>query len=180
MDNTRTSEHSSAAEQRVYTASVGGSNPSARTIVDFFESVDGYENKIELALRTSLVNVLSLFDKTCLEELTKTEKTILGPVLEAKIKRIFGLESGKCLDYVICGQEVDLKFSIKDSWMIPPECVNKLCLIATLNLDNDLAFGIFHAKKRFLNKGRNRDKKRSISKKHYDKIEWIVKGTNNG
>jgi hypothetical protein len=72
-----------------------------------------------------------------------------------------------------------LKFSIKSSWMIPPECVGKLCILSSLNFDGNMMFGVFHAKDEHLNGGKNRDKKRTISKKHFNKIEWIYKEETN-
>jgi hypothetical protein len=126
-------------------------------------------------LRTTLTRVLDLFGKSSLSELDKTQKTIMGSVFEDKIRRIFSLKNGRALDFEINGVEIDCKFSVKNSWMIPPECVGKLCVLSSLNFEGGLALGVFHAKDKFLNGGKNRDKKRSISKKYFNEIKWIYK-----
>ena len=145
------SEHSSAEEHRVYTAQVGGSNPSARTISDTQKVIDFFSDDSDFKI------------KKCFK---KTESTVLN---------LFGKSSIEKLDCVINLVDVDVKFSIKESWMIPPECVNKVCILASLNFKNKgYAFGVLNVKESYLNKGSNRDAKKTISKKHYNKIKWIL------
>ena len=117
---------------------------------------------------------MNLFGKSSIEKLDKTQKTILGAVFEQRLRKTFKLKKGK-LDCVINLVDVDVKFSIKESWMIPPECVNKVCILASLNFKNKgYAFGVLNVKESYLNKGSNRDAKKTISKKHYNKIKWIL------
>ena len=172
------SEHSSAEEHRVDTAQVGGSNPSARTISNVQRVTGFFSNgnhfKIKKCFKKTESTVLNLFGKSSIDKLDKTQKTILGAVFEQRLRKTFKLQRGK-LDYVIDSIDVDVKFSIKDSWMIPPECVGEICILASLDFKNNgNAFGIINVKELYLNKGANRDKKRTISKKYYNKIKWIL------
>src|SRR3954462_3700755 len=63
------------------------------------------------------------------DELEKTEKTHIGTCVEIEVRDRLRLARGKVLDCEIAGFEVDIKFSIAKSWMIPPEAFDRPCII---------------------------------------------------
>jgi hypothetical protein len=64
------------------------------------------------------------------DQLYKTEKTHCGTLVEINLQREFDFKDGQTLDYAIADIEVDCKYSQEVwGWMIPPEAVNRLCLV---------------------------------------------------
>jgi len=109
------------------------------------------------------------------DELEKTEKTHIGTCVEIEIRHRLKLARGKVLDCLIAGFEVDVKFSVGKSWMIPPEAFGRPCIIISANENNARCrFGLFVARAEYLNAG-NRDKKCSISKLGQQNIRWFLK-----
>lgn len=109
------------------------------------------------------------------DELEKTEKTHIGTCVEIELRHRLKLARGKVLDCQIAGVEVDVKFSVGKSWMIPPEAFGLPCII--ISADDASArcrFGLFVARPEYLNAG-NRDQKCSISKLGQDNIRWLLK-----
>lgn len=109
------------------------------------------------------------------DELEKTEKTHIGTCVEIEIRHRLKLARGKVLDCQIAGSEVDVKFSVHKSWMIPPEAFGRPCIIISANENNARCrLGVFLARTEYLNAG-NRDKKCSISKLGQANIRWLLK-----
>ena len=62
------------------------------------------------------------------DQLSKTEKTHFGTLVEINLQRAFGFADGKAMDFAIRGVDVDCKFSQNPGdWMIPPEAAGQLC-----------------------------------------------------
>ena len=109
------------------------------------------------------------------DELEKTEKTHIGTCVEIELRHRLKLARGKVLDCQIADVEVDVKFSLGKSWMIPPEAFGLPCII--ISADDTSArcrFGLFVARPEYLNAG-NRDQKCSISKLGQGNIRWLLK-----
>lgn len=107
--------------------------------------------------------------------LYKTEKTHFGTLLEINLQREFGFEDGLKLDYRISGHEVDAKYSqTLWTWMLPPEAVGELCLVMSA-CDNESTYsmGIIRASEDFLNRGNNRDSKKTLSASGRRAVKWI-------
>ncbi|QUW18227.1 NaeI family type II restriction endonuclease [Agrococcus sp. Marseille-Q4369] len=114
-----------------------------------------------------------------IDQLSKTEKAHLGSVVEIAIRREFDdvIEDGDRLDYKIGGVDVDCKFSIAYSWMIPPEADGQILLIVTANdPDCEFAVGLIRASGSNLTSSVNRDRKRQISKFGRGAIDWLWHG----
>jgi len=108
-----------------------------------------------------------------IEELSKTEKTMLGTVFETVIKKELNIMDGATHDCKLEDFEYDIKFTCKDNWMIPPEHLGSLCVVAC-GRDDSLKVGVFRASEAHLNKGENRDKKRTVSAQGKQSIEWVM------
>jgi len=107
------------------------------------------------------------------EQLEKTEKTYIGTRIEILFRNYFQLPKGK-LDLKIEDLDVDIKNTIRNTWMIPREAVDKPCLLVS----SDEAKGVCHlgiliAKPAYLTMGHNQDKKLSVSAFGFKNIHWL-------
>jgi hypothetical protein len=107
------------------------------------------------------------------EELEKTEKTYLGTRVEIKLRSVLHFQRGR-LDLVIAGNDVDIKFTIANNWMIPTEAVGDVCMLVAADEARAKCFlGLIRARKEYLNKP-NKDHKCSISAKGFGHIKWLL------
>jgi hypothetical protein len=108
-------------------------------------------------------------------QLTPEEKKHIGTQVEYELKREFFKDrKGKRLDTSIENVEVDIKNTIRGTWMIPPEAVGALCLLSLINEGAaTYSIGIVRAWPELLN-NENQDKKRSLSRKGKDTIRWLI------
>ncbi|MFI6168079.1 NaeI family type II restriction endonuclease [Nocardia sp. NPDC051052] len=98
-------------------------------------------------------------------QLFKTEKTHMGTLVEINLQREFEFEDGDATDYRIAGIEVDCKYSMRyGGWTLPPEVVGHIALLITAD-DNHATWnaGLVRVKESYLNLGRNRDAKTTLS-----------------
>jgi len=111
-----------------------------------------------------------------LTELSKVEKTYIGTKVEILIQAEFNLQRGHRMDYLVDGQEVDAKWSMKSrGWMIPTEAVGELCLCITANDYRSMfSVGIVRADETNLRTSANKDKKRGFSDVGIAAMEWLV------
>lgn len=110
-----------------------------------------------------------------IDQLQTGEKVYIGNRVEHELLYEWGLTKEGDLDCIIEGIPVDIKFSLSKSWMIPPEAVNQLCIIATAD-DHRSTFsiGLLRAKPECLGAGTgNRDKKLGITIAGQKQIRWI-------
>lgn len=98
------------------------------------------------------------------EQLHKTEKTHFGTLVEINLQREFKFDDGENLDYSINGIDIDCKYSHSEAWMIPPEAQNRLCFVVSANdQESRWSIGIVRAREEYLNLGRNRDAKATLT-----------------
>jgi len=109
------------------------------------------------------------------DQLAKVEKTHFGSLVEINIQRELGIVDGRRLDFHIGGSDVDCKYSQRDGgWMIPPEAIDQICMV--LKADDRTArwgLGLIRCSPDALNKGSNRDAKKTISRAGRDRIIWV-------
>jgi hypothetical protein len=99
------------------------------------------------------------------EQLEKTEKTYVGTKLEIVLRTALELEPGPTLDLQIVGNPVDVKWAMNSSWQIPMEAVGEICLCVGGRHDlSRFQVGVVRCDEAYLNRGSNRDKKRTLSK----------------
>lgn len=115
-----------------------------------------------------------------LDQLSKTEKTHIGSLLEVNLRREFDdlFDDGKILDFAVDGIEIDCKYSIRfGGWMIPPEAWNKLLLVVTANdSTSEWGIGVIRATAERMRASNNRDAKRSLSATSLSEVNWIHHG----
>lgn len=108
-------------------------------------------------------------------ELEKTEKTYLGTRVEILMRAKMQVPKGR-LDFLIGGEDVDMKFTITGNWMIPQEAVGHACLLAALDEQNSRCFlGLMYADLANLTGGANRDGKKSVSAFGATQILWLLR-----
>lgn len=110
------------------------------------------------------------------EELSKTELAHIGSLVEINIRRHFAdvIGDGTKMDYRIADLEVDCKYSKNPfGWMIPLETVGNYAMLCHANeVTSKFRVGFVHVTDQILNAGGNRDRKRTISAKGRDQIQW--------
>ena len=96
--------------------------------------------------------------------------------MEINLQREFGFADGMKLDYQIAGFEVDCKYSQRDGgWMIPNEAHGELCLVVTADdSKSSWSAGVIRAEREWLNVGRNRDAKATLSLRGRSNMCWLA------
>lgn len=144
----------------------------------FFSGKKDLAGVIGRAVRKSFDEVIDgpRTGRYCIDQLEKTEKTYIGTKIEIILRDELGLERGLVLDNLICGIEVDTKFTIGSGWMIPKEAFGKICLLVSGddNLERCKA-GLLRMTPDVLTKP-NQDKKSGVSAVGKARAIWLVDG----
>ena len=146
--------------------------------VNWFRSQPRMVERFGAAIRQSFDEV---FDgqrtgRYSLDDLSPVEKTYIGTKVEILIQAEFGLQRGHRMDYLVDGQEVDAKWSIRSGgWMIPTEAVGELCLCMTADDDRStFSVGVVRADEVNLRTGANKDKKRQFNTQGIAAMAWLA------
>lgn len=115
-----------------------------------------------------------------LDQLSKTEKTHIGSLIEINLRREFYdlFSDGEVLDFSVDGVEIDCKYSMSfGGWMIPPEAWGQLLLVCTADdSKSEWSIGVVRATEERLNTGNNRDAKRTLKRVVMNDVDWIHAG----
>ncbi len=148
-------------------------------VVEEIRQISNLEAKLTEILRRAIDDVLrgDTTKRYSIEQLTPEEKKHIGTHVEIGIKRdLFSNRAGEVLDTTVAGVEVDIKNTIRQTWMIPPEAVGKICLLVRIDEPNrSYSVGILRTRAELLNEP-NQDKKRSVSKEGTQTITPIASG----
>lgn len=115
--------------------------------------------------------------RTRLSELDNVEKTFVGLKIEHFVRDLLDAPKG-IRDLRINGHDVDVKNTLDNSWMIPPETYRKeeVCLVINSKDDERLCWlGLFVARESYLN-APNRDGKRGVKSEAVRNVLWLVEG----
>jgi hypothetical protein len=142
------------------------------------ESLPDLPRRATNVIRKAVDNVLQ-GDRTrrySISQLTPEEKKHIGTQVEKGLKQEFFQDrTGQVSDTTIAGIEVDIKNTIGDNWMIPPEAVGRLCILTQIREKSaSFSVGLIRAREEQLGK-ENQDRKKSFSKQARETIRWIVK-----
>ena len=133
--------------------------------------------KFGRAIRQAIDEVLDgpRTGRCSLTELAKTEKTYVGTKVEIIVRTALGLEQGPILDLEIEGQPVDIKWAMNSVWQIPQEAIGQLCLcIGGLEDLSRFQVGLIRCDEERLNRGKNRDLKRTLSAAGRAEMRFLV------
>lgn len=146
--------------------------------VEWFRAQPNMAQRFGDAIRQSFDEV---FDgqrtgRYSLDQLSKVEKTYIGTKVEIVVQAEFGLQRGRYMDYLVAGEEVDAKWSMKSGgWMIPTEAVGELCLCMTADdVRSTFSVGIVRAEEMWLRSSRNQDKKRRLNDHGLASMHWLA------
>ena len=146
--------------------------------VNWFRSQPLMVERFGAAIRQSFDEV---FDgqrtgRYSLAQLSKVEKTYIGTKVEIVVQAEFGLQRGNRMDYLVDGQDVDAKWSIRShGWMIPTEAVGELCLCMTADDDRStFSVGIVRANEANLRTSVNKDRKRRFNDEGIAAMAWLA------
>ena len=133
---------------------------------------------LQIVLRRAVDEVIDAprTNRFTLSETEKTEKTYLGTKIEILLRSMLKLKKGNILDLSVDGAEVDIKNTIGSNWSIPEEAYSRPCVLIRENERKAIcSAGIILAETKYLNTGRNKDHKRTISEFGRQNIWWIVR-----
>ena len=109
-----------------------------------------------------------------LDQIEKTEKTYIGTKVEILFRSLIGFPKG-ILDLNIDGVDVDIKNTVGSNWTLPPEVLNKPCILISSNEKTGLCnLGLVVVRPEYLSKGTNRDEKKTIAKSNFGNIRWLL------
>lgn len=137
-----------------------------------------FSQEIPKVLRQALDEVIDTprTNRFTLSETEKTEKTYLGTKVEILLRAKLKLQRGRLLDVSLLGVETDIKNTMGSNWTIPMEAVGHPCILIKENERTALcSIGMVIAREAYLNPGKNRDAKRSISQSGLRNCWWILK-----
>ena len=153
-------------------------DPALERAVDWFREQPRMAERFGDAIRQSFDEV---FDgqrtgRYSLDQLSKVEKTYIGTKVEIVIQSEFGLERGERMDYLVAGEEVDAKWSMRSGgWMIPTEAVGELCLCLTADdARSTFSVGMVRADEENLRRTANKDRKRQFNDDGKRSMVWLV------
>jgi hypothetical protein len=138
-----------------------------------------FEEKLRSFFRSAIDEVIDTArtGRYFLSDLEKTEKTYLGTKFEILLRDWLQVPKGVKLDFLIGGQEVDVKSTTggKSGWMIPLEAIGELLILLRVNEEaSTCAVGLVRARQEYLRTGENRDKKTSFSAEGTRNIWWMA------
>lgn len=171
--------------QQGYVDNYKAHNPShedlisiGNTIVAIKQDYDRFREGMAQIIRQAYDEVIDMprTRRWSLEELASTEKTYVGTKVEILVQYWLGVARGLKLDLLIDGHEVDVKNTVTGNWMIPTEAVDEVCLLIFGDEPSaKFSVGLIRASECYLNPGKNKDGKRSISKKNgFKSIFWLI------
>lgn len=152
-------------------------DPELDKVYEHIKTLDPTGRRFARVLRDTIDQLLNgeVTGRYDWKTLFKTEKTHAGTLVEINFQREFRFADGEAMDYRIAGIDVDCKYSQQfGGWMIPPEAVGHLCLLAWADDYKSLwSIGLVRIRDEWLNTGNNRDLKLTIKAEHRDKIQWL-------
>lgn len=153
-------------------------DPALDRAVEWFRAQPDMEERFGAAIRQSFDEV---FDgqrtgRYSLAQLSKVEKTYIGTKVEIVVQAEFGLQRGQRMDYLVAGEEIDAKWSMKSGgWMIPTEAVGELCLCMTADDQRSVfSVGLVRADEVNLRSSKNKDQKRRLNDEGLTAVAWLA------
>ncbi|MFJ3716830.1 NaeI family type II restriction endonuclease [Streptomyces sp. NPDC090057] len=154
-----------------------GLDPDLDRVYEYLQALDPTGRRFARVLRDTIDQLLNgeITGRYDWKTLFKTEKTHAGTLVEINLQREFGFADGEAMDYQIAGVDVDCKHSQQfGGWMIPPEAMGHLCLLAWADDYKSLwSIGLVRIREKWLNTGNNRDLKMTLKAGHRDEIKWL-------
>src|SRR5262249_42281870 len=111
-----------------------------------------------------------------ISQLEKTEKTYIGTKVEILVRSALNMDRSGPLDFEILHHPVDVRWSLSCQCELPTEAVGYVCLLIPMYaVQRSFCLGLVRCNEDFLNKGKNKDGKRTLSKSGRSQIKWLVR-----
>jgi len=140
---------------------------------------DGLRNLVGHAIRRSFDQVYDgqHTGRFHVDQLSKTEKTNTGSLVEIWLARLLKLADGRSLDFCIAGHDVDCKFSYRDGgWMLPPEVIGEIAMLLTADdYRGTWSMGLIRVTPERTRLSKNRDAKTSLTAHGRQDIDWLFR-----
>jgi hypothetical protein len=108
------------------------------------------------------------------EQLSKTEKSHYGSLVEINLQRELNLADGDRMDFKIGSHDVDCKFSHARAWMLPRESLGHILLVTHADdLASTWSAGLIRATEDVRNPGSNQDSKTTLNAMGRARIRWL-------
>lgn len=114
--------------------------------------------------------------RTRVADLDNVEKTFIGLKVEHFLRDFLGVPKG-LRDFRLLDQDIDVKNTVRETWMIPPETFRNAepCILVMVATEaRTCSLGIIIAREEYLNKP-NRDGKRSVKRSAFQDIHWLLR-----
>ncbi|MER0071543.1 NaeI family type II restriction endonuclease [Corynebacterium sp. KPL2850] len=147
--------------------------------IEAFQSVDPDGKRLAKVFRDSFDQIYDgqHTGRYSIEQLSKTESAHLGSIVEINIRREFDdiINDGEVMDFEIKDYEVDCKYSkSRFGWMIPSEALGHHGMLCHADdATSRFRVGFIKFDNSVLNKGGNRDGKRTVSAAGRKYITWL-------
>ena len=141
----------------------------------------GGEKSLAAALPTLIADAVDFVvdpvrtARTLISDLDNVEKTFIGLKIEHFLRDFLDFPKG-IRDLRIGDMDVDVKTTVRKTWMIPPETFRNTepcLLILTATEERFCSMGLILARDEYLNRP-NRDGKRSVKSSAFADILWLV------
>ncbi|WP_159029206.1 NaeI family type II restriction endonuclease [Streptomyces viridochromogenes] len=166
-----------AAQNTSAPSTLVGPDSNLLEVYSWLKMQPNLESRFGEVLRQSIDEVLDgqRTGRFNIQNLEKTEKTYLGTKVEIIARTEFNLSRGEKMDFSVCGHDVDSKFTSGTNWTIPGEADGHICLLIKAD-DHKSRYqvGLLRIANEYLNIGKNRDGKRSLSAAGRAAIKWVV------
>lgn len=152
--------------------------PIVEAIVAALGSWDSFQKQIPPLFRLAIDEVIDAprTGRLILDEIEKTEKTYLGTKIEIILRDCLGFPYGKVLDFLINGVECDVKHTMGRAWSIPLESIGRPAILLRENEKSALCdFSVILIRPEYMNSGKNRDRKGTISSANIAHVWWLLK-----
>lgn len=157
-------------------------DPIAVQLVQAIQAFDPNGSRIGRVFREAFDQAYhgQLTGRYSVAQLSKTEKAHIGSLVEINLRRELDgfVTDGEVMDFKILGHEVDCKYSLRQNgWMIPNEALGHYAMLC--HSDDQTSkwwLGFVKITDEILNKGNNRDQKKTISKIGRNSIVWAWRG----
>jgi hypothetical protein len=149
-------------------------------ILDLAGGDDAIQEAFPHAVRDAIDFVLDPIrtGRTKLADIDNVEKTFVGLKIEHYVRDFLGAPKG-IRDLVIGNRDVDIKNTLDNSWMIPPETYRDEgpCLVINSKEEESRCWmGVLLARQSYLN-APNRDGKRGVKSGAVANVLWLVEGS---
>jgi len=148
--------------------------PKVEEFSAIVERTKDFTGKISTAISDAVRE--AKFGANSIEDLDPLGKTLVGARVEEHIRKQLSARQGVNCDCLLDGLEFDIKTTVRKNWMISPKQIRNKSILLLLEInDKTFSCGVIRVEEKFLNSGKNRDKKSTLSSYGKNNIHWLTR-----